>query len=364
MNILMGWLTPIRAICLWLDCIVFSLVDDVYDLFQTIAQNEVISSNAFKSLMQSMYVLVTLIAFFRLAIMLVNAIIDPDKLFSSGSKNSNKAGLSGMFGRVVLMIVALVGAPFAFDMLSDLQGKVVDENIIMEAILNTNESEGIKVYDKDKGEFVNDAGKDMQKIVITSLIKPEEAYFEEGEAGVQKFLADENIKKKGDAKDYVNSHCGSTCKKAMVQYHQMLSQSSKGGFKLRRLAGYIGGSKEFALDDEEEKQDVYYYEYYAIVTTITGIGLTYVLLSWSIDIAVRAIELAVLRLLSPLFIATIIDPKSTASGGYFNNFIKRYGKTYADLFIKLATIAIAILLISLLQDANIFNTVTGGVFIG
>ena len=89
-------------------------------------------------------------------------------------------------------------------------------------------------------------------------------------------------------------------------------------------------------------------------------NLTYIMLSWSIDIAIRSIELAVLRLISPLFIATIVDPKSTASGGYFNNWLKRYAKTYADLFLKLAIISLAILMISLIQDADIWNTVTGG----
>ena len=180
-----------------------------------------------------------------------------------------------------------------------------------------------------------------------------------------KFLKDleENSE---DAKKYhivVREECRKkkACLKALSQYHQMIMQSSDGGFKLRRLTGYIGGSLEmqdpYNLDDEGDTEDVYYYEYSAGLTTISAIFLTYVILSWGIDIAVRSVEIAVLEVLSPLFMATIVVPESK----YFNNWLKRFGKTYVDLFIKLGTIAIAILLLSLVQDMDIWRTVTEGV---
>lgn len=361
MSTLMGWLTIPRVLFLWIDTIVFSLIDDVYDLFQIFAKNEIISNDAIKALMNNIYVLVSLVAFFRLAVLLINSIIDPEKL------NAKKEGLSSIFGRVLIMLVLLVTSPIIFNALAEIQGKIVDNNVIPRVIIGQNGSNNIA--SKKGSSYFSNAGKTMQKIVITTLIKPEDQFFTEGEAGVEEYLNNKSIaddSKKGPdelvSEGYVDeSICKKTCQKAMAQYHQMISQTSKGGFKLRRLSGYIGGSAEVEQEDSDgDSEDVYYYEYYAIVSTISAGFLTYVMLSWSIDIAVRSVELAVLRLLSPLFIATIVDPKSTASGGYFNNWLKRFGKTYADLFIKLAIISLAILMIGLVQDADIWNTVTGG----
>lgn len=380
MSVLMGWLTPIRAICLWIDCVAFSLVDNAYNIFATLATNEVISSDAIVSLRNNIYILVGIIALFRMAVFLITSILTPDKFTTT----KDSKGISSLFLRLIFMLCAIVLSPWIFDQLSELQATIVNDNIIMKLFLP---SSGKDIDSDNLSSNFTNAGKTMQKIVITSLIKPDEQLFgtETSSASEReeyltyylnyefpdtstrgpKFLKDleENSE---DAKKYhivVREECRKkkACLKALSQYHQMIMQSSDGGFKLRRLTGYIGGSLEmqdpYNLDDEGDTEDVYYYEYSAGLTTISAIFLTYVILSWGIDIAVRSVEIAVLEVLSPLFMATIVVPESK----YFNNWLKRFGKTYVDLFIKLGTIAIAILLLSLVQDMDIWRTVTEGV---
>lgn len=380
MSVLMGWLTPIRSICLWIDCVAFSLVDNAYNIFATLATNEVISSDAIVSLRNNIYILVGIIALFRMAVFLITSILTPDKFTTT----KDSKGISSLFLRLIFMLCAIVLSPWIFDQLSELQATIVNDNIIMKLFLP---SSGKDIDSDNLSSNFTNAGKTMQKIVITSLIKPDEQLFgtETSSASEReeyltyylnyefpdtstrgpKFLKDleENSE---DAKKYhivVREECRKkkACLKALSQYHQMIMQSSDGGFKLRRLTGYIGGSLEmqdpYNLDDEGDTEDVYYYEYSAGLTTISAIFLTYVILSWGIDIAVRSVEIAVLEILSPLFMATIVVPESK----YFNNWLKRFGKTYVDLFIKLGTIAIAILLLSLVQDMDIWRTVTEGV---
>ncbi len=381
MSILLGWLSPVRAIFIWIDFIAFSLVDNVYNIFLIFAKNEVLSLDAVKKLTSNIYILVGILAFFRLAMLLINSIISPDKLYEK------KTGMGSLLGRVVLMIVLLIFAPsFIFPALQDLQNEVVDKNVIPRLIMpsaaRSVTAKGSNFKRNSSGKYINfdNAGKTMQKIAITSLIRPEERYFEEGLKGsdgkeisqaeqVNAFINSEfpddsksgmkALKQDTSALGFkLNSECKKICQKAMIQYHQVISDTK--GMNLGRLAGYIGGSRDLEdPDDPDEKEDVYYYEYIAVLTTVTAIFLTYVILSWAIDIAVRSVELAVLRVISPLFIATIVDPKSTQDGGYFNNFIKRYGKTYADLFIKIAIISFAILGLSLIQDTDLFDTVAG-----
>lgn len=383
MSILIGWLTPIRSICLWIDCIAFSLVDNAYNIFATLATNEVISSNALKGMLHNMYILVGIIALFRMAVFLITSILTPDKFTTT----KDSKGISNLFLRLILMLCAIVLSPWIFDQLSELQATIVNDNIIMKLFLP---AAGPDIDSDNLDSNFTNAGKTMQKIVITSLIRPDEMLFDSDyvfklkngsevtysqEEQVDYFLSYEfpdtwykgsKLLSDTDKTSKYNfaliEKCRKkkTCTMALAQYHQMIMQTSKGGFKLRRLAGYIGGSIEVTdpySDSEDDTDDVYYYEYMAGLTTISAVFLTYVILSWGIDIAVRSVEIAVLEVLSPLFMATIVVPESK----YFNNWLKRFGKTYVDLFIKLGTIAIAILLLSLVQDMDIWRTVTEGV---
>ena len=79
------------------------------------------------------------------------------------------------------MLCAIVLSPFIFKELGIIQGKIVNNNLITKAILP---SSG-KDIDSDNLEsnFVN-AGKTMQKIVITSLIRPEEKLFGNKNSGI------------------------------------------------------------------------------------------------------------------------------------------------------------------------------------
>ena len=92
-----------------------------------------------------------------------------------------------------------------------------------------------------------------------------------------------------------------------------------------------------------------------IVSTIVGIVLCLIILSFTIDVAVRAIKLGILRLLAPIPILGYMDP-----GGSKDNAFSTWGKTltstYLDLFVRLASVYFVIFLI---QDM-IVNGITIG----
>lgn len=85
-----------------------------------------------------------------------------------------------------------------------------------------------------------------------------------------------------------------------------------------------------------------------MVLTVTGWVIVYVLLSFTFDVAKRVIELAILEMISPLFIATIVDPKSMQNGP-FKKWLKTLGNSYASLFLRLAAISIMLLCVRLLS---------------
>lgn len=332
MNILISWLGPLRAICMAIDGVAFSLLDNAYELVIKLSTAELFQHETIRSLTSNIYILIGVVAFFRLALVLVNAIIDPEKLNEKGK------GLASIFFRVVGMIILLAVTPFLFQMSYELQGKIVGadtgENIIFKTILGDNANIG-----------GDNAGKALQNIVLSSLIAVDKNYYDSFSPIECISNGDGTCTNQGG---YIyGKECDwDNCKKAVSLYNDLYVNEEMSPNKLSK---YVGVSKK--IDGEE----VYVYNYMLIITTIVGIAMTYIIISFAIDIAVRMFELLVLEVLSPLFIATFVDPKSAQSGP-FKNWLSAVGRSYASLYIKLAILALMVLLISFINQSKIFQS--------
>ena len=357
MSILFSWLSPLRAICMAIDGILYSLLDNAYDLVIKLSTAELLKHSTIKSLTQNLYIIFGVVAFFRLAMLLVNSIIDPEKLNEKGK------GLSNIFFRVVGMIILLAVTPFLFEMSYELQEKIVgadaSKNIIFKTILGNNAN----IASSNN----SNAGKALQNIALSSLITIDKNYLvnddqcnigkknsEGEECGFYPLTCVSDGKGKctpqggyiyGEKCDWPN------CKNAVDVYNKMYVDEDMSPSK---LAGYVGVSTKIE-DENGEKQEVYVYNYMFIITGVVGVAMTYIIISFAIDIAVRMFELIVLEILSPLFIATFVDPKSAQSGP-FKNWLSAVGKSYASLYIRLAIIALMVLLVSIINQSKMFQS--------
>lgn len=383
MSILFSWLSPLRAICMAIDGVLYSLLDNAYDLVIKLSTAELLKPATIKSLTGNLYIIFGVVAFFRLALLLVNAIIDPEKLNEKGK------GLSNIFFRVVGMVILLAVTPFLFEKSYDLQEKIVgadaSKNIIFKTILGNNAN----IASSNN----SNAGKALQNIALSSLITIDENYLKNASSDDSKDkekvilckykeIKDDNGKVKGyDYTKITNSdeynfcplvcvpngdgtctpqggyvYDGNTCdwpncQNAVDTYNEMYVNEDMSPSK---LASYVGVSKKIE-DENGEKQEVYVYNYMFIITGVVGVAMTYIIISFAIDIAVRMFELIVLEILSPLFIATFVDPKSAQSGP-FKNWLSAVGKSYASLYIRLAIIALMVLLVSIINQSKMFQS--------
>lgn len=356
MSILFSWLSPLRAICMAIDGVLYSLLDNAYDLVIKLSTAELLKHSTIKSLTGNLYIIFGVVAFFRLAMLLVNSIIDPEKLNEKGK------GLSNIFFRVVGMVILLAVTPFLFEMSYELQGKIVgadaSKNIIFKTILGNNAN-----IASSKN---SNAGKALQNIALSSLITIDENYLVNGD---QCNIGKKNSEGKdcgfypltcvSDGKGKCTPQGGyiygknckwANCRKAVYLYNEMYVGEDMSPAK---LAQYVGTSGKIKIDNEE--QEVYVYNYMFIITGVVGVAMTYIIISFAIDIAVRMFELIVLEILSPLFIATFVDPKSAQSGP-FKNWLSAVGKSYASLYIRLAIIALMVLLVSIINQSKMFQS--------
>lgn len=359
MSILWSIINPLRQLCMVLDGIAFSLLDNAYNVVVNLSSAELLQQETIKSITNNLYILIGVIAFFRLALVLVNSIIDPEKLNEKGK------GLSNIFFRVVGMIIILFIAPFIFQLSYTLQSTLVSSDMNKNIIFKTLLADKANIAGKD-------AGKALQNIALSSLITIDKKYLKNDK--VCKYAEDENGKidyntiindgncgfrplacvprSDGETCDLIGGYIPGeecdwpNCKKAVDAYNEMYVNENMSPSSLSVYAG---------VSDTIDDENVFVYNYMMFVTTFVGGFMTYIILSFAIDIAVRMFELVVLQILSPLFIATFVDPKSTQSGP-FKNWISALGKSYASLYIKLAVLALMILLISIINESSIFNS--------
>ena len=318
-KILFSWVSIPRFIGIWIDSIAFALVDDLYNLIVDFSKLEFFSSEAIKSVMKSTYVVISIFALFRIAIILVNAIINPDKLTDS------KNGFLPVLRNFVLMFVLLVLTPRLFTEAYKIQSTIVEGNYIQKLFLRSSAK-------------AENPGKELKKIVVSSLVYPDKNF--------ATYDAKEGYKINGPYAD----KCDGNCKKAIEAYNDDVLTGNDGMFTT--LSKYIGTSKKVDTNDDGDSETIFVYNYMFIVTFVAGIFITYVLASMGLDIAIRAVELAVLQIISPLFIVTMIDPKSVQSGP-FKKWLQTVGKTYVSLFIKIAILTLMTLLISILNTASL-----------
>ena len=382
MNILSIW-TDVREVFFNLDGVGFAFIDNIYKLFISIAKTTLLNQKELNTILRTMYVIVGIFALFRIALFLINMIINPDNF------NKEKAGVSQIFINTVVMIVLLVVTPMAFQLSRDVASKIVEGNYIQNIFLNIGSGENSETKKQ------TEPGQDMKRIAIAAVLTIDERI---PLGGTKTVTWGNDETQYNETIENTCSDCDDEASKAISclyaiadgdpsgKYNIDSIREEDGGWK-RLAAGYVtyiatmnpiaaysaykatgvaltritggclnaDGSVDWSelayystVKQKVEDEKVYVYDYKPLVLLIIGVVITLVLLSFTLDVAKRMIELAVLEIVSPLFIATYIDPKSSKSGP-FKNWLTAVGKSYASLFIRLAIISIMLLCIRLLN---------------
>mgnify|MGYP001255231136 CR=1 FL=1 len=307
----------IRWIFLWIDSIGLTFIDNGYNLMidAVSAFNGDAVGDLANSIARNCYIIIGIFALFRIAIFLVNSIINPDKFNEKGS------GVGNMFGRIFITIILLIVVPLLFEKSRELQGMIVDNNYISKLIIGTDLGAS---NNTNPGVYVKD-------VAVRALIKPDPDIFKDANNDGN---GDENGNGQYDDDEFIDD-CNDECKAAARAW---LNDAGIG-----TLQTYIRTYAE--VGDE----NIYVYSYIPFVTLLVGGFITYILFSFAIDIAVRSVELIVLQILSPLFIVTFIDPKSSSSGP-FKKWVSTCGKTFVSLFIKIGIVCLMLLFISKLDS--------------
>ena len=364
-----------RSIIAGIDRVVYNLLSVIYEIFFNVATANIISGQTVKTFYSRVQLILGVVIMFKVAISLLNGIMNPDSL------NDGKNGFSSIIKRIVMVLIMFVlmvplNIPNAgnsddytsnsqsswnarmnengilFGTLYEVQSRLLSQNIVSKLILGTDYSASNDEDDDPNSvsNFANDtlhlnvneteyekAARQLSSIVLRCFvtINLESEYGDPTED-------DDRICKEDDLENYDKSYDvyeddDSTASEILAEINQ----------KCDIETGY-GGER-------------YAYNYLFGFSTIVGVLFVIIIVSFTVDAAIRVFKLAILRLIAPIPIISYIDPKTEST---FQNWVKILGKTFADLFVRLAIINFVIFFIREFGTNSLGVTVAGNGLVG
>lgn len=367
-----------RSIMAGLDRVVYNLLSVIYEIFFNVATANIISGQTVKTFYSRVQLILGVVIMFKVAISLFNGIMNPDSL------NDGKNGFSSIIKRVVMVLIMFVlmvplNIPNAgnsddytsnsqsswnarmnengilFGTLYEVQSRLLSQNIVSKLILGTDYSASNDEDDDPNSisNFANDtlhlnvneneyekAARQLSSIVLRCFvtINLESEYGDPAEDDDRMCKEDGEPKLENYDKSYaVYEDDDSTASEILAEINQMCDIQT----------GY-GGER-------------YAYNYLFGFSTIVGILFVIIIVSFTVDAAIRVFKLAILRLIAPIPIISYIDPKTEST---FQNWVKILGKTFADLFVRLAIINFVIFFIREFGTNSLGVTVAGNGLVG
>lgn len=329
-----GW-DLFRNILSFLDSAGYALVSGVYNVFFTVANAQIFSGDILDKFFSRIQLILATIMIFSLAITALNIIINPDA-FKDKQKGAGKIVMRVILSLVMLTLVVPIDIPsnnnsplneqisnngILFGFLYQFQNSVMKDNILGKLVLGSNVS---STTDGDL-DSMSDIGGTLATTVAKAFITP----------ALKDTSDDPDVDPNGITENDV------LCPEVINDYDY-----GDPNLSYKSLIKYIN------VSCDSDEGEVYAFDYTPLLGLVCSIIMAIIILGFTIDVAVRAIKLALLRLIAPIPIISYIIPGQEKNGA-FNNWVKTLTSTYIDLFLRIIIIYFGAYVILVISDREI-----------
>ncbi len=339
----------LRSLCTIFDTIGITMLGAVYKVFYLVANATIIKGDVLKVFYSRIQLIIGILMIFKLAMSILNIIINPD-LVKDQKQGAGKIVTRIVVALFMLTLVIPINVPDAesgslnayindhgilFGFLYKAQDAVLSENIIAKLVL------GIAPDNEDSR--VNDDSQDSTKVNsmdVNSL------------SDIGNVMASTVLKVfvRINVKDETKPACENEeqCENTLCPAEVNASHYAEDKVSPQVILDHINDS----CKPNGVKGERYAFVYTFILGGLIMLLMSFIIVGFTVDIAVRAIKLAVLRLLAPIPIISYINPPKQG-GGAFDNWTKSLVSTYVDLFVRLAIVYFGLFLIRVVIDTGL-----------
>lgn len=282
----------------WISSLIYGMVSLVTQGFFNLSYIQIFKSDVVEQITARLYVVLAVFMIFKLAFSLIQYLVNPDQV------NDKQAGMGKLVSRTATAFIMLIGVPIIFtEFVFGPEGASPDHTyqaIIARTIPRIILGSNVDTSNSDVGRSM---GETMAATAFSAFVQPREGCNAPS-------LTTATI---SDIADATYARC---------------SDVVDGG-----------------------ESSIFAYDYNWLFGLAVGLLMLVIMLFFTVDIAIRAIKLGILRIVAPIPIISYVDPKS-AKDGAFNNWLKSLISTFLELFIKVAVIYIIIFIINELTSAG------------
>lgn len=323
-----------RMIMSLLDSIGVALLGAIYKIFYMVANATIIKGEVLKVFYSRIQLILGILMIFKLAMTILNIIINPD-LIKDQKQGAGKVVTRIVVALFMLTLVIPINIPNAkanslnayindhgilFGFLYKTQDTILSENIIAKLVLGVPSDSDLNVNNLD--DVGNTMASTVLKVFVRINVKDEEAP-----------ICD-------------NENKGDPCPNVVCPDEVNASHYAEDNVDPQIILDHINEDCGSGSDHR------YAFVYTPFLGAVFMIIMALIIAGFTVDIAVRAIKLAVLRLIAPIPIISYINPPKQG-GGAFDNWTKSLISTYVDLFLRLAIVYFGLFLIRSLLDTGL-----------
>lgn len=322
-----------------LDSIGYFFLSGIFNIFFTVANANFFQGDVINEFYERVQLILGIFMIFILSFTLLQIIINPD-MFKDKQKGAGSLVMRVAVMLVLLTLIVPINVPedgnplnekinnngILFGFLYQIQDTVVKDNVLGKLILGYNVADS----EEDSGNLqlrgMESVGDVITAEIAHAFVTP----------ALKDGYTEANADKESDNYYEKSALCPTDIKPSLN------NQVTSGA-----LLDHVNVTCK-----PEGGKEVYAFSYTGFGGVVCAIVMTIIIIGFTLDIAVRAIKLAILRLIAPIPIISYISPGQEKNGA-FGNWVKTLTSTYLSLFIRLIIIYFGIYLIILLRNGDL-----------
>lgn len=408
----MEFLSSLRSFFATIDIFIANLIGKVYSLILQIADVNIVNKSV-EDVISRVYSVVGLFMLFKLVLVIINYIIDPDKQQSA----------SKIVVKVIVALVLIPTVPAIFTKAYELQGIILKENLIGNIILGNgggakketfekignevsylvfsnfldyNDTDGLELIFKDCPNIFLEEDNTQNRLAVPFCLMPDVPPPQIPLCGYYLYYPATKNPAYGmpdgdgnypDSRDLYYAcksgydlnitefppwtmYCGirdgkyiyDLINKGREERSVSTIMSPEIITAIESDPVFYDGSEGHTCNPETEKlsDGDFVFEYNFLLATLVGLIVIFLLIVICVDISIRSVKLAFLQVISPIPIVSYVDIKDSK---LFNSWLKETITTYLQLFIRLAIVFFTVLLFKELLKTNASNDILVNIFI-
>lgn len=285
-----------------IDALVYYLIDVCYQVFLALAHAQIFDQNLFGDILKRMYILVGVLMMFFVVYTLLKAIVNPEEM------NKGDIAPKKTIMNIITSLLMIVFLPTAFNLLYQVQGVILDNDLIGRIVVGTDGA-------KNNKDSIKKGGRTIATQIFSAFLYVNDEYepsSEETDGETTENTTENNTSSNVELKDE-DEHTLKEVMEGIVDEE----------FTFFHIAKFSKSIAEGKL------------RYFWPITLIAACFCVYVLICFNFDIGIRSVKLAALQIIAPLPIVMRILPKKN---DIFNKWVKTTGAVFFEVFVRILVV--------------------------